>query len=476
MKRTLFDWILLVFLMLSLASFGVLFFYTTYSIRRMLIKEKKDTLYNEAILLSKQTLVNYITGVTSRDLLITRLDEFEDDLKIKVWFIDTEGYIAAASHRETYDYIPSKLADLDDTGALSGSFSMTGDFYHIFEEDMISLGIPIEMNGEINGQLVLHTTISQLSDVQKEMFMIAYTPYAFVFLISFSLLTFLTSRIIRPLHRLSDTARAYATGDFDVKTNIRSKDEIGELANSLEYMAGELSKLDEYRKNFISNISHDFRSPLTSIKGYIEAMLDGTIPVEKQEKYLNIVLSETNRLTKLTTGLLELNDFDKYGPVLKRKEFDVVSSIRATMNTFEGICEKKGISFYMSCPAEDTVVYADKTKIGQVIYNLVDNAIKFSPKNSTIQVTITEKKDKLFISVKDEGPGIEKDKQKRVWERFYKSDASRGKDKHGTGLGLSITREIIKAHGENINLVSTEGAGSEFIFSLTKASAKGQGA
>lgn len=472
MRRTLFDWVLLGFLVLSLATFGILFFYTSYSSNRMLIDEKQETMYNEALLFSKQTLVNYITGVTSRDLLITRLDEFEDDLKTKVWYVDTDGNIAAASHRELYDYIPSRITDLAPDGELSGSFAMTGDFYHLFSEEMISMGIPIEVNGEIRGQLVLHTSVSQIGDVQNELFTIAFTPYAFAFLIAFFLLAFLTSRVINPLHKLSDTARAYATGDFEVKTNIKSKDEIGELASSLEYMAGELAKLDEYRKNFISNISHDFRSPLTSIKGYIEAMLDGTIPVEKQEKYLNIVLSETKRLTKLTSGLLELNDFDKYGPVLKRKEFDVVTSIRATMNTFEGTCEKKGISLYLSCPAEDTVVYADKTKIEQVIYNLVDNAIKFSPKDSTIQVTITEKKDKLFVSVRDEGPGIEKDKQKRVWERFYKSDTSRGKDKQGTGLGLSITREIIKAHGENINLVSTEGAGSEFIFSLTKANAK----
>lgn len=474
MRRTLFDWIMLGFSVLSLATFGVLFFYTSYSTNRMLIKEKQETLYNEAILLSKQTLVNYITGITSLDLLITRFDEFEDDLKIKVWFVDNDGNLVAVSHRESYDYIPNNLEDIDDTDAIRNSFSMTGDFYHLFPEDMISLGIPIEVNEEIRGQLILHTSISQLSDVQRELFTIAYTPFAFVFLISLALLAFLTSRIIRPLHRLSDTARAYAKGDFDVKPNIKSKDEIGELANSLEYMAGELSKLDEYRKNFISNISHDFRSPLTSIKGYIEAMMDGTIPVEKQEKYLNIVLSETKRLTKLTTGLLELNSFDTYGPVLKKKEFDVVSSIRATMNTFEGTCEKKSIFLYMSCPAEDTRVYADQTKIEQVIYNLVDNAIKFSPKDSTIHVTITEKKDKLFISVRDEGPGIEADKQKHVWERFYKSDTSRGRDKQGTGLGLSITKEIIKAHGENINLVSTEGAGSEFIFSLTKASAKSQ--
>jgi len=234
----------------------------------------------------------------------------------------------------------------------------------------------------------------------------------------------------------------------------------------LEYMASELSKLDEYRKNFIANISHDFRSPLTSIKGYLEAMLDGTIPPERYDRYLNIVLNESKRLTKLTSGLLELNDFDTYGPILKKSKFDIVDVVKETRNTLEGVCEQKKIDIRINCPAEDTIVYADKMKIGQVVHNLMDNAVKFSPKKGRIEVTIYDKNNKVFVSVKDQGPGIEKEHQKKVWDRFYKTDSSRGKDKQGTGLGLAITKEIIKAHGENINLISTEGAGSEFVFSL----------
>ena len=197
-------------------------------------------------------------------------------------------------------------------------------------------------------------------------------------------------------------------------------------------------------------------------------MLDGTIPVEKYDRYLNIVLNESKRLTKLTTGLLELNNFDTYGPILERQEFDITDVIQETKNTFEGKCEEKKIDLQLNCMTENTNVYADKMKIGQVIYNLVDNAIKFSPEHGMITISVYDKNGKIFVSVKDEGPGIETDKQNRVWERFYKTDSSRGKDKKGTGLGLSITKEIIKAHGEHINLVSTEGAGSEFIFTLSR--------
>ena len=234
----------------------------------------------------------------------------------------------------------------------------------------------------------------------------------------------------------------------------------------MEEMADELSRSNEYRRSFISNISHDFRSPLTSIKGYIEAMIDGTIPPDKHEKYLQIVLSETMRLTKLTQGLLELNNFDSFDLQLDKSNFDIKSIILPTINTFEGRCQDKGIYLHAIFHTDNTIVYADRTRIQQVIYNLVDNAIKFTPEGRQITVQVTEKSDKVYVSVKDEGVGIPPESIKKVFDRFYKTDPSRGKDKTGTGLGLAITKEIIKAHGENITLTSKVGEGSEFIFSL----------
>jgi signal transduction histidine kinase len=160
---------------------------------------------------------------------------------------------------------------------------------------------------------------------------------------------------------------------------------------------------------------------------------------------------------------------DSYGIWLVMKEFDVIDLVKSALNTFEGKCEERNISLILNNHCENTTVLADKTKIQQVIYNLLDNAIKFTPNDKNIYVTLSEKNDKLFISVKDEGCGIPADSINKIWVRFYKADASRGKDKQGTGLGLAITREIVKAHGENINVVSTEGVGSEFTFSLTKS-------
>ena len=233
-------------------------------------------------------------------------------------------------------------------------------------------------------------------------------------------------------------------------------------------MASEVAKSEDNQKKLVANISHDFRSPLTSIRGYLEAMLDGTIPPELSEKYLTIVLNETERLTKLTNSLLTLNNLNTNGMILERSDFDINAIIKNTAASFEGTCKSKLISIQLVLTGDTMFVNADLGKIQQVLYNLLDNAIKFSHKDSIIKIETTVKKNKIFISVKDNGIGIPKDSMKQIWTRFYKTDLSRGKDKKGTGLGLSITKEIIQSHGEHINVISTEGVGSEFIFTLPK--------
>lgn len=294
-----------------------------------------------------------------------------------------------------------------------------------------------------------------------------YMLFAIVFLISFIIIIVFTIKVYKPIKLINTAALEYAKGNFTYSgLKYKSPDEIGTLATSIEYMAQQFKNLEDDEKKFMANVSHDFRSPLTSIKGYLEAILDGTIPVEIQDKYLNIVLSETERLTKLTNNLLTLNAYDNAGNKLDISEFDINTVIKETLASFEGQCEKKKIMIDVVYGAKSYIVSADKGKIQQVLYNLIDNAIKFSHQNSTVYINVTDKNGKIFVSIKDTGIGIPKDNINKIWERFYKSDNSRGKDKTGTGLGLSIVKEIITNHNENINVISTEGAGTEFIFSL----------
>lgn len=275
---------------------------------------------------------------------------------------------------------------------------------------------------------------------------------------------------IIPLRKLRNGVKDFSIAHDNPPIEIDSNDEYGELAEALNVIGDELSKFDEYQRKFISNISHDFRSPLTSIQGYVQAIADGIISPENQEKYLNIILFETDRLTKLTSNLLDVNNVDKDKIFLNITDFDIHEAIHNTVNALQVTAEKKKIEFEINLAQDEPLmVSGDADKIQQVLHNLIDNAIKFSRPNSWIYVTTTTRGDKVFISVKDTGIGIPKEDLDRIWNRFYKTDLSRGKDKLGTGLGLSISKEIINAHKQTIDVVSTEGVGSKFVFTLPKA-------
>ncbi|MCD8216908.1 MAG: ATP-binding protein [Clostridiales bacterium] len=272
--------------------------------------------------------------------------------------------------------------------------------------------------------------------------------------------------IYRPMRRITQAAIAYADGDYEQPIPYHAHNELGFITDVMNCMASELNSLEEDQRKFISNISHDFRSPLTSIKGYAEAIADGTIPPELQGKYLHVIISETERLEKLTHSLMELNKYSAKGMLLNMTAFDINELIRQTLLTFEGRGTEKNLTFRLSLTEKPLYVKADPDKIAQVLHNLIDNAFKFSNPGSEIDIESTIRNGKAFVSVKDFGIGIPKDSLNKIWERFYKTDLSRGKDKTGTGLGLAIVKEIIHAHHENINVISTKGVGTEFIFSL----------
>lgn len=469
MYKHFFDKIALAYLITITIIFVMIILYASNTTRQKLITEKQDMLATQASYISKSYILPYLDGDISKDELQKTFNDLEDSLMIRIWYSDTNGNLILLSHPENYAALPDNLYDLDRSGALTTTYSFTGNFYDMFSEQMLTYGTPVDgISVSNSGGITLHVPFRQISDIMQNMFLNFLVPVCFLIILSMLVLLFLARKVLKPLNQLSYAAREYASGNFDVKTGITSKDEIGELANNLEYMASELNKLDDYRKSFIANISHDFRSPLTSIKGYIEAMLDGTIPKDNQEKYLNIVLSETQRLTKLTASMLELNKSDSYGLKLNFITFDILEVIDATIDLFEGVCAKRYIVIRRNCQTDYTMVRADKTRIQQVLYNLIDNAIKFSPHGATIIISVTGANEKIFVSVKDSGRGIEKSQQSKVWDRFYKADSSRGKDKQGSGLGLSIIREIIRAHDETITLTSTPGVGSEFTFSLKK--------
>ncbi|MCD8332825.1 MAG: cell wall metabolism sensor histidine kinase WalK [Clostridiales bacterium] len=309
----------------------------------------------------------------------------------------------------------------------------------------------------------------------KEFFFTGYfLIYVIVTLSALIIIIVYIVTINRPLRLIVRAAASYADGDYETPIPYHAHNELGFITDVMNCMAQELNSLEDDQRKFVSNVSHDFRSPLTSIKGYAEAIADGTIPPEYQDKYLHVIIAETERLEKLTQSLMELNKYSAKGVLLNLTSFDLNEMIRQTLLTFEGRAIEKGLTFHPQLTDGELLVKADSAKIEQVLHNLIDNAVKFSTSGSRIDIETTIKNGKAFTSVRDYGIGIPKDSLNKIWERFYKTDLSRGKDKTGTGLGLAIVKEIIHAHHENINVISTEGVGTEFIFSLTLASPSAQ--
>jgi signal transduction histidine kinase len=232
-------------------------------------------------------------------------------------------------------------------------------------------------------------------------------------------------------------------------------------------MAVELNKLEELRRTFISNLSHDIRSPLTSIKGFLQAILDGTIPREKQDKYLNIVLKETERLTKMTNDILDLSKMEGGQLELSKTEFSINNLLVNEIEKHETRLIEKNINVEFHLTEGNDLVYADIEQITRVVYNLIDNAIKFVEYGGKISLGTKIKKNKIFISIKNTGEVIDDENLRYIWHRFHKLDKSRGEDKGGSGLGLSIVKAIIKNHGEDIEAKSNKEEGTVFTFTLT---------
>ena len=465
MTHSLYTKFVLGYLLFGLLGFVLIATFSSHMTHEYLVRERSDAMYDEANLLASTYSDIYQGKTISLDTANPQLEAVSTDLGASAWVLDHKGAVVAETSPASHS---GKTIEGFDPTVTGNKSYIIGDFFGMFPGETLSVLAPITGNFNTYGYVVLHMPMERILDSQNQILNIVYITAAIIFFLSLIILLVFTRTVYFPLKKITAGAMEYAGGNLDHTIKVKTNDEMGYLADTLNYMSSELGKMEEYQKSFIANVSHDFRSPLTSIKGYLEAILDGTIPPELEEKYLGIVISETKRLNKLTEGMLTLNSLDSKG-FLSRSNFDINRVIKDTAASFEGTCSARDIVLDLTFTDDVLMVYADLGKIQQVLYNLLDNAIKFSHNGSVIYIQTAPRYEKVFVSVKDTGVGIPKDSLKKIWDRFYKSDLSRGKDKKGTGLGLSIVKEIIQAHGENIDVISTAGVGSEFIFTLPRA-------
>lgn len=465
MKHSLYSKFILGYLIFGLLGFIAISTLSSEFMYRHQVDEQAEAMYDEANLIASAYSSVYQGKKQDLNAAYPQLQAVAEFVKAEIWVVNRQGTIVVDSNKSSR--AGQVIEGFDPTATGNKSYCM-GNYFGQFSYDVLSVSAPITGNYNTYGYVLVHLPLSRIREVSNRSLNIVYISAAVIFVLSLVILLVFTRIVYIPLKKITEGANEYAAGNLSHHIQVNSRDEMGYLAATLNYMSDELNKMEEYQRTFIANVSHDFRSPLTSIKGYLEAIIDGTIPPEMYEKYLTRVITETDRLTKLTQGMLTLNSLDSKG-YLSRTNFDINRVIKDTAASFEGSCMEKNINFDLTFSDAIQMTYADLGKIQQVLYNLIDNAIKFSHQDSTIFIQSYLRNEKIFVSVKDTGIGIPKDSVKKIWERFYKSDLSRGKDKKGTGLGLAIVKEIVQAHGENIDVVSTEGVGTEFIFSLPRA-------
>ncbi|HOD92420.1 MAG TPA: ATP-binding protein [Clostridia bacterium] len=316
--------------------------------------------------------------------------------------------------------------------------------------------------------------ISSYNQSEKEVFLsnilLLIVPIVLFSVLSIILIAIFAKTVSKPLNEFLTLARSVSQGNLKVRISYNDdKTEIGELSKTFNNMMDKLEKTENQRAEFASNVAHELRTPMTTIGGFIEGILDGTIPQEKHATYLKRVSDEIKRLTNMVKDLLILSKMDADDVPLVKNRFDINDMIRKSIIRFEDEITRKKLYINVNFSDETTFVYANADDIERVLINLIHNAIKFTNEGGTVSISVELRKNKVYVFVRDNGIGIDQDDLQNIWTRFYKSDKSRGRDRSGTGLGLSIVFSVIKRHGEIIEVRSQKGIGTEFIFTLENA-------
>ena len=319
-----------------------------------------------------------------------------------------------------------------------------------------------------DGIVIASTPTAGTTAVLNRISNLFLTTSVFVILIAVIVATFFTQRESRPLREMAMAANAFGHGNLNVRTKVdeTTSEEMQELALAFNNMASSLQKSEYQRQEFVANVSHELKTPMTTISGYIDGILDGTIPETKREHYLRIVSDETKRLSRLVRSMLDISQLQNQDiPEEKKMHFDLEEAVGQVLITFEKKINDKHLDVEVEMPEHPVYTIAGRDYITQVIYNLLDNAVKFCPEGKTLGVRIREGSNKAYISISNEGETIPAEELPLVFDRFHKLDKSRSKNRDGWGLGLYIVKTIVCSHGENISVTSRDGK-TEFTFTM----------
>ena len=325
-----------------------------------------------------------------------------------------------------------------------------------------------EQGGEYAGALIVCYSAGTLNDLTIDTVRTIILASLWVMIASFVAVYFITEKIVLPIKQMNYATKKFSKGQFDVKIPVVGEDEIAELATAFNSMADSLANFEYTRSSFLANVSHDLRTPMTSISGFIDGILEGAIPPEKHPYYLDIIGQEVKRLSRLVSSLLDISRMEAGNRKFEKTPFDICEMARIILLSFEAKIDVKKLDVEFDAPDDRLMIYSDKDAINQVLYNLCDNAVKFSNESGKYRISISETVTHVIVKIYNEGPGIAEEDLPHVFDRFYKSDKSRGLDKTGVGLGLYICKTIMDNLGETISVSSQKNEYCEFTLSIEK--------
>ncbi|MBR5524229.1 MAG: HAMP domain-containing histidine kinase [Clostridia bacterium] len=441
-----------------------------------LAEEKKTLLTENAHSIAQQTALCATATPTLDNRVVYHLNEerlspvlnlLSNAIDATVLVVNSDGRILVT----TGPYAPSVMGG---QAYLANLLPITTDTYYevgtlngLYESRQYTAAVPVTVNNHtVIGYVFASTPADILAQTLQANLRIYLMSVLGALVLSFIFVWVMTERFVRPLRQMAAATRCFAQGDFSARVQVRGEDEVAELGEALNNMAVSLSSVEMMRRSFIANVSHELKTPMTTIAGFVDGMLDGTVPKEKQAHYMRIVSDEVKRLSRLVRSMLDLSRIDSGELSLHTTRVDLTEVACGVLISSEQRIEQKRlmVTGIEDCPRVE--VEGDRDLLGQVVYNLLDNAIKFTNEGGQIDVRINRVGERVYTTVRNTGAGIPASEMPQIFERFYKSDRSRGLDKNGVGLGLYIVQTVVRLHGGEITVRSVEGEFTEFSFWL----------
>ena len=465
--RTIYLRLSLLYVVILLISYAFIVVGVNIAINSLMIDQKESILLEKAKTFQQIYSDAASSGVLDVGRLEIEVQSLENYLGAQVHLVDRQGRVFMSEVNVTDLIEEAEISGEDLEQLYAGNLLSKRTLLSQFGQDQyLLIGYPIVIRSEVEYVLFLLASIPEISMTARDVNIAVLIGLGLSAIVALFMLFSFSRAMSKEIKDLNEIAKHVTHGIFDKRIQTKRQDEIGELSQSLNAMAEALMKLENTKQNFISNLSHDLRSPLQSIIGYTKALLDGTSEPDKQEKYLTIVLHESERLTKLVNDILDLSKIQNGHLELHKRSFDLHALILNELDKFEGRINAKGLDVKIEFMEIGCQTFADFESIQRVFQNLIDNAVKFVNDHGTLSIRTELIEGKVLVSLTNTGVVLSEEDLQEIWQRFSKLDRARSAHKDASGLGLAIVREIVKAHEERIQVFSSPEYGVKFQLTL----------